>query len=345
MFKRVSAALLATCLTVSIANAGTITGTGATFPEPVYKQWAATYSAQTHNGVNYQGIGSSGGIRAIKAHTVDFAGTDKPLTEGDLNASGLYQFPTVIGGVVPVINVPGVAAGQIKLDGKTLGDIYLGAIRKWNDGRIHALNPKMNLPNMPISVVHRSDGSGTSFLFTTYLSLVNADWRGRVGGSDSVSWPTGLGGKGNDGVSALVRQTQGSIGYVEYAFAKKNHETYVQMQNRKGAFVMPTAANFGAAAAGANWAAAKGNFMLLLNQPGASAWPITGATFILVDKNQKSAEKGADVLKFFDWAYKGGDGVANSLDYVPMPAGVKALVRKQWAANVKFNGKAVYISH
>ena len=344
MYKRFAGALSATILLASAAQAGDITGAGATFPAPVYAKWAEAYKGATHNGVNYQAIGSGGGIKQIKAKTVDFGGTDKPLKPADLEASGLYQFPTVVGGVAPIVNIPGLQAGQLHLTGGLLADIYMGQVRNWSDPRIAAFNKGLTLPNLPITVVHRSDGSGTSFLFTSYLTMVHPVWASKVGASDAVSWPAGIGGKGNDGVSALVKQTRGSIGYVEYAYAKQNHETTTAMQNKVGKFVMPTAANFAAAAAGAKWESAPGNYLLLLNQPGANAWPITGATFILVYKEQANAAKGADVLKFFDSSYKSGDAAAVALDYVPLPAGVKALVRKQWAANVHSGGKPVYVS-
>lgn len=342
MYLRFAGALSAALLVSSVAHAGDITGAGATFPAPVYAKWAAAYKAATNNGVNYQAIGSGGGIKQIKAKTVDFGGTDKPLTAADQNAAGLYQFPTVIGGVVPIVNIPGLASGRLRLSGQLLAEIYLGQVKNWNDGRIAAFNKGLVLPNLPITVVHRSDGSGTSFLYTTYLSMVNATWKAKVGASDAVSWPAGLGGKGNDGVSALVKQTTGSIGYVEYAFAKQNHETTAIMQNHDGQFVAPAAVNFAAAASGARWASSPGNYVLLLNQPGAKSWPITGVTYILVYKNEA---KGADVLKFFDWAYNKGDQMAASLDYVPLPAGVKAMIRKQWGMTLKSGGKAAYAAH
>ena len=344
MFKKLAVALGATLLAVGAAQAADISGAGATFPAPVYAKWAETYKASTGIGLNYQAIGSGGGIKQIKAKTVDFGASDKPLKPEELDAAGLYQFPTVMGGVVPVVNLPGIKPGQIKLTGPVLGQIFLGVVTKWNDPSITKLNPGVKLPNLPITVVHRSDGSGTSFLFTSYLSMVNGNWASKVGASDSVAWPVGLGGKGNDGVAAFVKQTIGSIGYVEYAYAKKNNATYTLLQNKAGAYPQPVAASFAAAAAGADWNKAPGNYLLLLNQPGAKAWPITGATFILVYKNQDNAAAGAEVLKFFDWAYKNGDAAAASLDYVPMPAAVKALVRKQWTANVKAGGKPVYVS-
>ena len=325
------------------ASSADVSGAGATFPAPVYAKWAEAYKATSGVGLNYQAIGSGGGIKQIKAKTVDFGASDKPLKPDELNAAGLYQFPTVMGGVVPVVNVPGVGAGQLKLSGVVLASIYLGDIKTWNDPAIAKLNPDLKLPASPISVVHRSDGSGTSFLYTSYLSMVSPTWKTKVGASDSVSWPTGLGGKGNDGVAAFVKQTAGSIGYVEYAYAKQNHLAHALLQNKSGAFVAPTAEDFAAAAAGADWAHAEGNYMLLLDQPAPKAWPITGATFILIYKQQASPERGAQVLKFYDWAYKNGDAAASALDYVPLPDAVKAMVRKQWSTEIKGpDGKPVY---
>jgi len=329
-------------LLASAAPAADITGAGATFPAPVYAKWAETYKATTGIGLNYQAIGSGGGIKQIKAKTVDFGASDKPLKPADLDAAGLYQFPTVVGGVVPVVNIPGIGAGQIKLTGPMLAAIFYGQIIKWDDPVIVKNNPGVKIPGLPITVVHRSDGSGTSFLFTSYLSMKSPGWAGKVGASDAVNWPVGLGGKGNDGVSAFVKQTAGSIGYVEYAYAKQNHAAYVLVQNKNGKYPSPDAPAFAAAAAGAKWAQAPGNYLLLLDQPGANSWPITGATFILVYKEQANPAAGASVLKFFDWAYKNGDAAASSLDYVPLPGAVKSLVRKQWTANVKAGGKPVY---
>ena len=327
------------------AQAADLSGAGATFPAPVYLKWAEAYKAQSGSGLNYQAIGSGGGIKQIKAKTVDFGASDKPLKLEDLDAAGLYQFPTVLGGIVPIINVPGMKPGQVHLSGKLLGDIFLGKVTKWNAPEIAALNKGVLLPNLPITVVHRSDGSGTSFLYTSYLAMVNPEWATKVGASDSVQWPVGLGGKGNDGVSAFVKQTIGSIGYVEYAFAKQNNATYTLVMNSAGKYPAPVAADFAAAAAGADWTKAPGNYLLLLNQPGATAWPITGATFILVYKKQDNAATGKAVLSFFDWAYKNGDATAAQLDYVPLPAPVKAMIRKQWVANVKGpDGKPVYVS-
>jgi phosphate transport system substrate-binding protein len=342
MFKTIAVVLGATMLLATGAQAADISGAGATFPAPIYAKWAETYRAQTRIGLNYQAIGSGGGIKQIKAKTVAFGASDKPLKLAELNEAGLYQFPTVLGGVVPIVNLPGVKAGQVHLSGALLADIYLGAVTKWNAPQIATLNRGVRLPNLPITVVHRSDGSGTSFLFTSYLAMKSPGWAQKVGASDSVQWPTGIGGKGNDGVAAMVRQTVGAIGYVEYAYAKQNGASYALLQNKAGKYPAPTAANFAAAAAGAPWAKAPGNYILLLDQAGGNAWPITGATFILLHKNQADAATGASVLKFFDWAYTHGDKAALALDYVPMPAAVKTLVRKQWATTIKAGGKPVY---
>jgi phosphate transport system substrate-binding protein len=336
----VGAALMAAA---TFAQAATISGAGATFPAPVYAKWAEAYKAQTGNALNYQAIGSGGGIKQITAKTVDFGASDKPMKPDDLALNGLVMFPTVIGGVVPVVNLPGIRSGQIKLTGTQLADIYRGVIKKWNDPLIAKTNPGVPLPNLPITVVHRSDGSGTTFLFTSYLTMKAAHWAQQVGGNDSVQWPTGLGGKGNDGVAAFVRQTPGAIGYVEYAYAKQNGLTYTMLQNKAGKFVAPAAENFAAAASGAKWQSAPGFYLLLLDQAHPDAWPITGATFILVHQKQDNPADGREVLKFFDWAYKNGDTAADALDYVPLPAAVKQLVRsKAWAKVAGPDGKAVY---
>jgi phosphate transport system substrate-binding protein len=324
------------------AAAGGVSGAGATFPAPLYAKWAETYKASTNVALNYQAIGSGGGIKQIEAKTVDFGASDKPLKPEELDKQGLYQFPTVVGGVAPILNLAGIQPGQVKLSGEVLAAIFLGDIKTWNDPKITALNPGVKLPSMPITVVHRADGSGTSFLFTSYLAAKSPDWKTKVGASDAVQWPVGLGGKGNDGVAAFVKQTAGSIGYVEYAYAKQNNMTYADMQNHDGSFVAPTAQAFGAAAAGADWSKAPGNYLLLLDQPGAQSWPITGATFILVYKQQADAGKGKAVLQFFDWAWKNGDAQASALDYVPLPAEVKDQMRKQWADIKGPDGKAVY---
>jgi phosphate transport system substrate-binding protein len=343
MFKTFVAAIGGLAI-ASTAAAADISGAGATFPAPVYAKWAEAYRAQTGIGLNYQAIGSGGGIKQIKAKTVDFGASDKPLKPSELAAAGLYQFPTVVGGVVPVMNLPGIRPGQIKLSGALLGDIFLGKVTRWNAPQIAAINRGVPLPNLPITVVHRSDGSGTSFLFTSYLAMKNPAWASQVGASDSVQWPTGLGGKGNDGVAAFVKQTTGAIGYVEYAYAKQNRSTYALMQNKAGKFVAPAAPAFAAAAASAPWLRSPGNYILLLDQPSPAAWPITGATFILVYRNQTNPADGAQVLKFFEWGYNKGDGLAASLDYVPLPANVKGLLKKQWARSVTAGGKPVYVA-
>ena len=346
---KLTAVAIGAALTIGIgvqAHAADISGAGATFPAPVYAKWAEAYKAKTGTGLNYQAIGSGGGIKQIQAKTVDFGASDKPLKPDVLESSGLYQFPMVMGGVVPIVNVPGLQPGQLHLTGAVLAQLFLGDITRWNDPKLVALNKGLKLPNLPVTVVHRSDGSGTSFLYTSYLTMVSPEWASKVGASDSVQWPTGLGGKGNDGVSAFVKQTLGSIGYVEYAYAKQNKATFVLIQNAAGQYPAPAAPAFASAAAKADWTKAPGNYLLLLNQAGAQSWPITGATFILVYKKQDKAAMGAEVLSFFDWAYKNGDATAGQLDYVPMPAAVKALVRKQWTANVKGpDGKPVYVSH
>lgn len=344
MIKTIVAAAAATAIVAGcgMSVAANISGAGATFPAPVYAKWAEAYKVQTNNALNYQPIGSGGGKKQIIANTVDFGASDKPMTSAELAANGLQQFPTVVGGVVPVMNLPGIKAGQVRLTGQVLADIYLGLIKKWNDPVIASWNKGVALPNLPITVVHRSDGSGTSFLFTSYLSMEEPKWQAGPGANDAVNWPVGLGGKGNDGVAAFVKQTTGAIGYVEYAYAKQNNMDYAVMRNKAGKWVMPTAANFAAAAAGAKWNAAPGFYLLLLDQPGANAWPITGATFILMHSKQANAQSGRDVLSFFDWAYKNGDGAAAGLDYVTLPDPIKALVRKSWKSIVGPNGKPVY---
>jgi phosphate transport system substrate-binding protein len=344
MFKRyISAVVAAVSLaSIGVAQAADIAGAGATFPAPVYAKWAENYRAQTGNRLNYQAIGSGGGVRQITAGTVDFGATDKPLKPDDLASGGFAMFPTVIGGVVPVVNLPGIKSGQVKLTGALTADIFRGVLKKWNDPLIAKYNPGVPLPNLPITVVHRSDGSGTTFLFTSYLAMKAPRWASEVGANDAVKWPTGLGGKGNDGVAAYVKQTPGAIGYVEYAFAKQNGLTYALLQNKAGKYVAPAAANFSAAAANAKWNAAPGFYLLLLDQPGAEAWPITGATFILVKTKQEDAAKGREVLAFFDWCYKNGDAAAQQLDYLPMPAAVKDMVRKSWTRITGPDGKPVY---
>ena len=335
MKKMLAVAFSATMLAGAVsANAATISGAGATAPAPIYTKWADAYSAKTGVHLNYQGIGSGGGIKQIEAKTVDFGASDKPLPVADLASHGLFQFPTVIVGITPVVNLPGVTAGEMHLNGPVLAEIYLGAIKRWTDPQIARLNPGKRFPNLPITVVHRSDGSGTTFLYTSYLKAVSPDWASKVGASDSVQWPTGQGGKGNDGVAAFVKQTPGSIGYVEYAYAKNNNLAYADLADHDGRFVVPSEQSFTAAAAHAEWRASDGFAPSLLNQAGAGAWPIAGATFILIYKNPPNASATAEVLKFFDWCYANGDGMAGQLAYVPLPSNVKAMVRHSWATEV-----------
>jgi phosphate transport system substrate-binding protein len=322
-----------------LAAAQDVTGAGATFPAPLYSKWAADYNKATGVKINYQSVGSGAGIRQIDAKTVAFGASDMPLKDEELAKKNQIQFPTVIGGVVPVVNIKGIAPGQLRLSGPVLGDIYLGKITKWSDAAIQALNPNLNLPDAAIAPVRRADGSGTTFIFTNYLSKVNADWKAKVGEGTAVNWPAGAGGKGNEGVAAFVGRLPNSIGYVEYAYVKQNKMTYAMMQNAAGQFVAPDDVAFKAAAAGADWA--KSFYQILTNQPGAQSWPITGATFILMHKVQEKPAEATAALKFFDWAYKNGDKTADELDYVPMPATVKAQVAKLWSGIKDGSGKAV----
>lgn len=323
------------------SSAPAISGAGASFPAPLYAKWASAYNQAGLGKINYQSIGSGGGIKQIKSKVVDFGATDKPLELDDLNASGLLQFPAVIGGVVPVINLAGIKSGEVHLTGKVLGEVFLGKVKSWNAPEIAALNPGVKLPATPITVVHRSDGSGTSFLFTTFLSATDPAWLKAVGASDSVNWPVGLGGKGNDGVAAFVKQTAGAIGYVEFAYAKQNSLTTTLVQNKAGKYPAPTAAAFSAAAANAPWATARGGAVLLIDQPGETAWPISAATFILIPKNPADPKKAEAVLKFFDWAFKSGDEMAAKLDFVPLPEQIKSTARLHWN-EVTANGTPVY---
>lgn len=311
------------------AAAQDVTGAGASFPAPLYAKWAADYHKATGAKVNYQSVGSGAGIRQIEAGTVDFGASDMPLADEDLAKKGLVQFPTVIGGVIPVVNIQGIAPGQLRLSGQVLGDIYLGKIRKWSDPAITALNPGLKLPDAAIAPVRRADGSGTTFLFTNYLSKVNAEWKAKVGEGTAVNWPVGAGGKGNEGVAAFVGRLPNAIGYVEYAYVKQNRMSYALMQNAEGKVVAPDDTAFKAAAAKADWS--RSFHQVLTNQPGAQAWPITGATFILMRKEPRKPAQAAAALKFFDWAYRNGDATAGALDYVPMPAAVKTQVRQLWA--------------
>ena len=337
-----AAAFVAAALIITSAQAANITGAGATFPYPIYAKWADTYKKDTGNGLNYQSIGSGGGIKQIQAKTVTFGATDKPLDEKALNESGLIQFPMVMGGIVPVINVGGIKAGEMVLDGPTLAKIFLGEITKWDDPAIKKLNENAALPSTAIAVVHRSDGSGTTFNFTNYLNKVSPAWKDKVGSDASVEWPVGIGAKGNEGVANNVKQTKGAIGYVEYAYAKQNKLTFADMINKDGNTVAPDMKSFQAAAENADWKAVPGFAVILTEQPGAGSWPITAATFILMHKEPADAAASALALKFFDWAYKNGDKAAEELDYIPMPDGVVELAHEEWAKIKDSAGKPVF---
>jgi phosphate transport system substrate-binding protein len=343
--KLLSSAILAAGAVVAFSSAvaADITGAGATFPYPIYAKWAEEYKKVSGNGLNYQSIGSGGGIKQIKAKTVDFGASDMPLKAEELEADGLMQFPAIMGGVVPVVNLEGVAPGQLKLTGELVADIYLGKITKWNAPEIASLNTGVKLPAEDITVVHRADGSGTSFLFTDYLSKVNSEFKSKVGAGTAVKWPVGVGGKGNEGVAANVQRIKNSIGYVEYAYAKKNKMSHTQLKNRDGQFVQPDDDTFKAAAAGADWAKTPGFSVVLTDQAGKQSWPITGASFILMHKVQADAAKGKEVLKFFEWAYKNGGSMAAELDYVAMPPAVVKLVQDAWKFQLKdASGKAIW---
>lgn len=330
---------------IPTAFAADITGAGATFPYPVYAKWAAAYQKATGIRLNYQSIGSGGGIKQIKAKTVDFGASDKPLTVEELEKNGLTQFPTVIGGVVPVINIDGLKEGQLKLTGAVLADIFLGKIKQWNDPAIAALNSDVNLPASNIAVVHRADGSGTTFLFTDYLSKVSPQWKEKIGADASVAWPTGTGGKGNEGVANFVKQIKNSIGYVEAAYVKQNRMSYVQLQNRDGAFVIPIEDSFKAAAVNTLWDKNAGFYEILTDKPGQESWPITGATFVLMHQSQDKPEQALEVLKFFEWAYTHGDGLALELDYIPMPDNIVKLIEDSWKTRIKSKaGQAIYLA-
>jgi phosphate transport system substrate-binding protein len=338
-----AAACLAAAFTITTAQAADISGAGATFPYPVYGKWADAYKKETGIGLNYQSIGSGGGIKQIKAGTVTFGASDAPLTGEDLEASGLAQFPMVMGGIVPVVNIEGVKPGDLTIDGPTLAKIFMGEITKWDDPAIKKLNEGANLPSSAIAVVHRSDGSGTTFNFTYYLSAVSDDWKTKVGTEKAVEWPVGIGAKGNEGVANNVANTKGSIGYVEYAYALQNKLTHTKMINKDGKTVEPTAATFAAAASHADWSSQPGFGVILANQPGDDSWPMTAATWILVYKQPKDPAATAEALKFFAWAYKDGGKMAEELDYVPMPDNVVAEVEKMWSADIKDSaGKPVF---
>jgi phosphate transport system substrate-binding protein len=327
-----SAALLAA--SVTCASAGDISGAGATFPFPVYAKWADAYKKETGAGLNYQSIGSGAGIKQIKAKTVTFGATDSPLKAKDLEEAGLEQWPMVMGGIVPVVNLDGVKSGDLVLDGKTLAAIFMGTVANWNDPAIKALNPKSNLPDLAIAVIHRADGSGTTFNFTNYLSKVSPEWNSKIGEATSVDWPTGIGAKGNDGVANNVAGTKGAIGYVEYAYAKQNHLTYTDMINKAGKTVAPTVEAFQAAASNADWEHSPGFYVILTDQAGDQSWPLTAATFILMYKKPADVAASNEALKFFEYAYDKGDDMAKALDYIPMPDNVVALVKKAWQADM-----------
>jgi phosphate transport system substrate-binding protein len=334
-----SAALAAAAFS---AYAVDITGAGATFPYPIYAKWADAYKKATGTGMNYQSIGSGGGIKQITAKTVDFGASDMPMKPGDLEKNGLVQFPAIMGGVVPVVKIAGIAPGQLKFTGPLLADIYLGKVTKWNDAAIAKLNAGMKLPDQAITVVYRSDGSGTTFLWTNYLSKVSAAFKSTVGEGTSVRFPAGVGGKGNEGVASYVQKIDGSIGYVEYAYAKQNKLAYGMLQNKAGKFVEPDDATFKAAAAGADWKSVPGMGVVLTDQAGEQSWPVTGASFILVHAKQEKPETGREVLKFFEWAYRNGASMASELDYVPMPEPVVKQVQAAWKGVKDTTGKPLY---
>ncbi|MBO0903788.1 phosphate ABC transporter substrate-binding protein PstS [Jiella sonneratiae] len=327
--------------TASFAAAADISGAGATFPYPIYAKWADAYKKKTGNGLNYQSIGSGGGIKQIEARTVTFGATDKPLGGDELKKNMLVQFPTVMGGIVPVVNIEGIKPGELVLDGDTLAKIFMGEITQWNDEAIQKLNPDAKLPDAAIAVVHRSDGSGTTFNFTYYLGDVSSEWKENIGVNTSVEWPVGIGAKGNEGVAANVGQTANSIGYVEYAYALQNKMTYADMMNKDGKKVAPEAKAFEAAAKGADWSSQPGFGVILANQPGADTWPMTAATFILIHSDPQSPEDAAEALKFFDWAYAEGDKMALDLDYIPMPDSVVEKIKAEWK-QIEGDGKPVY---
>ncbi len=338
-----AAAGIAVSLGSVTVQAADISGAGATFPYPIYAKWADAYKKETGNGLNYQSIGSGGGIKQIKAKTVTFGASDMPLKPEELKDAGLVQFPTVVGGNVPVVNLDGIGPGELVLDGPTLAKIYLGEIKTWDDAAIKKLNPNAKLTSQAIVVVRRSDGSGTTFIFTDYLAQVSPDWKTKIGVNTSVEWPVGIGAKGNEGVANNVTQTKGSIGYVEYAYAKQNKMTSVNMINKEGKTVAPNAESFQAAAANAGWEKSDGYYVILTNEPGAGSWPIAGATFILMHKKSVDAASASEALKFFDWAYAKGSTMASDLDYVPMPANVVAQIKKTWIAEIKDDaGKPIF---
>ncbi len=341
-----SAVVAAFVAAAASALAADVSGAGATFPYPIYAKWADSYKKETGFGLNYQSIGSGGGIKQIKANTVTFGATDAPLKADELEKAGLVQWPQVMGGIVPVINLDGVAAGELVIDGPTLARIFLGEVKTWNDPAIVKLNPSAKLTDAAIAVVHRSDGSGTTFNFTNYLSKVSADWKSKVGENAAVEWPVGLAAKGNEGVANTVANTKGSVGYVEYAYARQNKMTYTKMLNHDGKVVSPTMESFQGAAANADWANAPGYYQILTDQKGPASWPITAATFILVQKQPVDAAATGEALKFFAWAFANGAKEAEALDYIPMPDNVVGLIKKTWAADIKTaDGKALFVGN
>ena len=329
----IAAAMLAAGITS--AAAADISGAGATFPFPIYAKWADAYKKDTGNGLNYQSIGSGAGIKQIKAKTVTFGATDAPLEPAELEKAGLAQWPMVMGGIVMVVNIPGVKPGELVLDGPTVAQIYLGKISNWNDPAIKKLNPELKLPDLAIANIHRADGSGTTFNFTYYLDQVSPEWKDKVGSATTVEWPSGIGAKGNDGVANNVATTAGAIGYVEYAYADQNKLTYTSMINKAGKTVAPTMETFQAAAASADWDSAPGFYLILANQPGDKSWPMTAATFILMYKKPVNVAASNDGLEFFRWAYEKGGKMAQELDYIPMPEDVVAKVEKMWATDIQ----------
>jgi phosphate transport system substrate-binding protein len=340
--KKLILALLAVA-GLSTVQAADLTGAGATFPYPIYSKWAEAYMAQTGIGLNYQSIGSGGGIKQIKAKTVDFGASDMPLKQEELDKEGLMQFPAIIGGVVPVVNLDGITPGQLRLTADVIANIHLGKVTKWNDKAIADLNPGVTLPAMAITVVHRADSSGTTFIWTNYLSKANADFQKAVGEGTSVKWPTGVGGKGNEGVAANVQRIKGAFGYVEYAYAKKNKIAHTQLKNRDGNFIQPDDSAFKAAAAGADWANAPGMYMLLTYQTGKDSWPATGASFIIMHRQQADALTGRAILKFFDWSFKNGAKMSEELEYVHLPASLIKQINEQWKTQLKDpSGKSIW---
>jgi len=325
----------AAVVTSTFANAANVTGAGSSFAFPIFSKWAGDYQAKTNVGINYQSIGSGAGIKQVTAKTVDFGASDMPLQQEELDKAGLMQFPAIVGGVVPVYNLEGIASGQMKMTGEVLADIYLGKIKKWNDPAIKAINPGLTLPDLAILPVHRADGSGTTFIFTNYLSKVNKDWKDKVGTGTAVAWTGGVGGKGNEGVAANVSKIKGALGYVEYAYVKQAKMAFMQMKNRDGAFVMPESKAFQAAAAYASWDKAPAFYEVITDEPGKTSWPITGATFVLMQKIQDKPENATEVLKYFEWSFKNGAAQAEALDYVPMPLNVVKLIEGAWRAEIK----------